>query len=281
MVPAGVRYAISTSPQHTTWPWLSEVWQRADTHEVFESGWTFDHFVPLSGDLDGDCLEGWVTLTALLAATERLRGGVLVSGMVYRHPALLANMAATLDVTSGGRLELGVGAGWHVGECAAYGIDLGTMTERFDRFVEGLAVIETLLTKDRSDFSGRYFQLRDAPCNPKPVQQSLPLCIGGSGRTRTIPLVARYADHWNYGSQTASVDDFTATREVLARCCEGAERDLADLTVSVMVRGGDLDHLVAECASYEAAGADLAIISIPKDEAPVVVDRLAARLSGG
>ncbi len=235
-----MRFALSTSPQHVGWEWLREVWQRADAHEVLESGWTFDHFVPLSGDVDGDCLEGWITLTALLAATDRLRCGVLVTGMVYRHPAVLANMAASLDITRGGRLELGVGAGWHDDECRAYGLELGSVRERFDRFAEGLAVIDTLLTNDRSDFSARWFQLVDAPCNPKPIQRPLPICIGGSGRRRTMPLVARYAHHWNYGSQTASVEDFVATRE--------------------------------------AAGADLAIISIPKDEPPSIVDDLAERL---
>ena len=106
-----MRYAVSTSPQRTTWQWLLEVWQRADAHHVFESGWTFDHLYPLFGDSTEDCLEGWITLTALLHETRRLRGGVLVSGMVYRHPGVLANIASTLDITSGGRLELGVGAG--------------------------------------------------------------------------------------------------------------------------------------------------------------------------
>ena len=129
-----MRYAISTSPQRTTWPWLLDVWQRADRHEVFESGWTFDHLYPLFGDSTEDCLEGWITLTALLHETERLRGGVLVTGMVYRHPGVLANMASTLDITSGGRLELGIGAGWNEEECDAFGIELVSMMEGFDRF---------------------------------------------------------------------------------------------------------------------------------------------------
>jgi alkanesulfonate monooxygenase SsuD/methylene tetrahydromethanopterin reductase-like flavin-dependent oxidoreductase (luciferase family) len=177
-----MRYALSTSPQRTTWSWLADVWDRADDHEVFESAWTFDHFYPLFGDSSEDCLEGWVTLTALLARTRRVRGGVLVSGMVYRHPGLLANMAATLDHTSRGRLELGVGAGWNEEECSAYGLELGSMRERFDRFAEGLEVIESLLTQERTTFQGRWYQLNDAMCWPKPVQPRLPLCMGGRGR---------------------------------------------------------------------------------------------------
>ena len=162
-----MRYAVSTSPQRTTWHWLLEVWQRADTHDVFESGWTFDHLYPLFGDSTEDCLEGWITLTALLHETERIRGGVLVSGMVYRHPGVLANIASTLDITSGGRLELGIGAGWNEEECTAFGIELGSLRERFDRFEEGLAVLEMLLTQERTTFEGRYYQLHDAMNNPE------------------------------------------------------------------------------------------------------------------
>jgi alkanesulfonate monooxygenase SsuD/methylene tetrahydromethanopterin reductase-like flavin-dependent oxidoreductase (luciferase family) len=149
---------------------------------VFESGWTFDHLYPLMGDSTEDCLEGWITLTALLQETRRLRGGVLVTGMVYRHPGVLANMASTLDITSGGRLELGIGAGWNEEECDAFGIELGSMKERFDRFEEGLAVLESLLSNERTTFKGEYYELTEAMNNPKPVQRPLPVCIGGKGK---------------------------------------------------------------------------------------------------
>ena len=152
-----------TAPQRCTWEWLRDVWKRADQHPVFESAWTFDHFYPLFGDSTEDCLEGWMSLAALLHETERIRGGVLVTGMLYRHPAVLANMATTLDITSGGRLELGIGAGWNEEECDAYGIELGTMGERFDRFEEGMAVLHGLLTQDRTDFDGEHYRLANAP----------------------------------------------------------------------------------------------------------------------
>ena len=132
-----MRFAFKTSPQNTTWADMLAVWRAADDIDVFESGWTFDHFYPIfTDDPSGPCLEGWVTLTALAQATTRLRLGVLVTGIHYRHPAVLANMAATLDIVSGGRLELGIGAGWNEEESGAYGIELGTLTERFDRFDE-------------------------------------------------------------------------------------------------------------------------------------------------
>ncbi len=121
-----MRFAFKTSPQNTTWAEMLPIWQTADDIEVFESGWTFDHFYPIFSDSTGPCLEGWITLTALAQATKRLRVGVLVTGIHYRHPAVLANMAAALDVISNGRLELGIGAGWNEEESGAYGIELGS-----------------------------------------------------------------------------------------------------------------------------------------------------------
>src|ERR1700746_2340307 len=130
-----MRFAIKTSPQHTTFKDMLAVWQAADEMPIFESGWTFDHFYPIFSDSTGPCLEGWVTTTALAQATRRLRVGGLVTGMPYRHPAVLANMPAALDVISGGRLELGLGAGWNEEEASAYGIDLhASLRDRFDAF---------------------------------------------------------------------------------------------------------------------------------------------------
>ena len=177
-----VRFAFKTSPQNTTWDELLPIWQTADGIDVFESGWTFDHFYPILSDSTGPCLEGWITLTALAQATTRLRVGVLVTGIHYRHPAVLANMASALDVISRGRLELGIGAGWNEEESGAYGIELGTMKERFDRFEEACEVLTSLLSKDSTTFDGKYYQLKDARNEPKgPQQPTPPLCIGGGG----------------------------------------------------------------------------------------------------
>src|SRR6202046_4121942 len=176
-----MRFAFKTAPQHTTWGAMLDVWRAADDIEVFESGWTFDHFYPIFSDSAGPCLEGWVVLTALAQATRRLRLGTLVTGIHYRHPAVLANMAATLDIICGGRLELGIGAGWNVEESGAYGIPLGTPRERSDRFEEACEVITGLLSPQEAFlFPGSYYQLAGARCNPKPVQQPHPpVCIGG------------------------------------------------------------------------------------------------------
>ena len=275
-----MRYAISTSPQRCTWDWLIEVWRKADEIELFESGWTFDHFYPLFGDTTEDCLEGWISLTALLQETKRIRGGVLVTGMLYRHPAVLANMASTLDITSNGRLELGIGAGWNEEECEAYGIELGSMEERFDRFEEGMEVITQLLNQDRSTFKGNWYSLQDAMNNPKGPQNPLPICIGGGGLRRTIPAVAKYAHHWNYGTQTMSPEDFKMRHNVFLKACEKEGRDPDDILISTMLRyDGDAQATIQQAREYEEAGVKLGIVSIPKDKSPEIVEEIAEILA--
>ena len=275
-----MRYAISTSPQRCTWDWLLEVCRKADEIELFESGWTFDHFYPLFGDSTEDCLEGWISLTALLQETKRIRGGVLVTGMLYRHPAVLANMASTLDITSNGRLELGIGAGWNEEECEAYGIELGSMQERFDRFEEGIEVITQLLKQDRSTFKGNWYSLQDAMNNPKGPQNPLPICIGGGGLRRTIPAVAKYAHHWNYGTQTMSLEDFKMRHNVFLKACEKEGRDPDDILISTMLRyDGDAQATIQQAREYEEAGVKLGIVSIPKDKSPEIVEEIAEILA--
>ena len=275
-----MRYAISTSPQRCTWDWLLEVWRKADEIELFESGWTFDHFYPLFGDSTEDCLEGWISLTALLQETKRIRGGVLVTGMLYRHPAVLANMASTLDITSNGRLELGIGAGWNEEECEAYGIELGSMQERFDRFEEGMEVVTQLLKQDRSTFKGNWYSLQDAMNNPKGPQNPLPICIGGGGLRRTIPAVAKYAHHWNYVTQTMSLEDFKMRHNVFLKACEKEGRDPDDILISTMLRyDGDAQATIQQAREYEEAGVKLGIVSIPKDKSPEIVEEIAEILA--
>ena len=193
-----MRFALKTAPERTTWADMLAMWRQADEIELFESAWTFDHFEPIYGDRGGPCLEGWTSLAALAQATERLRVGVLVTGTPYRHPAVLANMAATVDVVSGGRLELGLGAAWNTNEAGAYGIDLLPIGPRMDRFDEACDVIVGLLTEATFDYAGTHFTITGGHCEPKPIQwPHPPICIGGSGERRTLRTVARVAQHWN------------------------------------------------------------------------------------
>jgi len=253
---------------------MLDVWRAADDIDLFESGWNFDHFYPIhSPDSHGPCLEGWSTLTALAQATNRVRVGVLVTGMPYRHPALLANMAATVDIISNGRLELGIGAGWNQEEADAYGIDLGdTLTERFDRFDEGVQVLLSLLENQVSNFHGEYFDLTDAWCEPKPVQRPHPpLCIGGAGHLRTIPAAARWADHWNHPG--GPPEKWVADHEVFLAACERIGRDPSEITTSIhlLADAADPARTVAQAAAFAEAGVQLGIVYLPPPHSPAVL----------
>lgn len=275
-----MRFAIKTSPQNTTWADMLAVWQAADDIDVFESAWTFDHFYPIFSDSTGPCLEGWTVTTALAQATTRLRVGLLVTGIHYRHPAVLANMASALDIVSNGRLELGLGAGWNEEESGAYGIELGSLKERFDRFDEALECIVGLLTQERTSFEGSYFRLTDAMNNPKPVQQPHPpIVIGGSGPTRTLRSVARYAQHWNHPG--ASVEDWSKSRDILHERCAEIGRDPKEITLSTHLRApedGSPEATAEDAARWAEAGMDLGIVYLPVPHTPAVLEPLADAL---
>jgi F420-dependent oxidoreductase-like protein len=275
-----MRFAFKTAPQNTDWADMLALWQAADDIDLFESGWTFDHFYPIFSDPTGPCLEGWVTLTALAQATRRLRLGTLVTGNVYRHPAVLANMAATLDIVSGGRLELGLGAGWNEEECTAYGIELPPLRERFDRFDEACEIVISLLSNEVTDFPGQHYQLTAARCEPKPVQRPHPpLCIGGVGERRTLRTVARLAQHWNLPGGGPEV--FKQKRDVLLAHCADVGRDPAEIMTSVHIRvpeSGDVGPLVDEAAAYAEAGVDLGIVYFPPPHRPASLEPVAEAL---
>lgn len=276
-----MRFAFKTSPQDTTWDAMLEVWRAADGIGVFESGWTSDHFYPMHGAAPATPrLEGWTTLAALAQATRRLRLGTLVTGIHYRHPAVLANMAATLDIVSGGRLELGIGTGWNEQESGAYGIELGPPAARSDRFEEACAVLTGLLSpQPTTTFRGRYYQLTDARCDPKPVQQPHPpICIGGHGEKRTLRTAARFAQHWNFGGGTPG--QFRRARDVLYQHCAEAGRDPAEIRLSAQVPfAGDPAAAAAAAAALGEAGAELVIVSLPPPHTPAVLEPLASALA--
>ena len=274
-----MRFAFKTSPQETTWIDMLAVWRAADDIDVFESGWTFDHFYPIFSDSSGPCLEGWTTLTALAQATKRLRLGTLVTGVHYRHPAVLANMAAALDIISNGRLELGIGAGWNEEESGAYGIELGSIKERFDRFEEACEVIVSLLTQERTTFKGQHYELTEAMCNPKGIQRPHPpICIGGSGEKRTLRTAARFAQHWNFTGGTPA--EFARKRDILHAHCADIGRDPAEITLSSHVRfdGHDAAATAGQIAELAEQGLELAIVYLRPPLSPAVLAPLADAL---
>jgi len=196
--PPHVRFGVQVAPEDTTYEAMVEV-ARLVEQLGYDTFWLNDHFVPVLGDRSRPHFESWTLLTALATRTERIRLGILVSGNTYRHPAVLAKMATTVDHVSGGRLELGIGAGWEEWEHRAFGIPFHTPKERAERLGEALAVVTALWDgTEPSSFEGRYYRLRDAPFLPPPVQRPHPpIVVGGQGEKWIMPLVARYADEWN------------------------------------------------------------------------------------
>jgi len=276
-----VRFGIKTVPQHTPWEPLLALWQAADEVELFESAWKFDHFYPIFSDSTGSCFDGWTMLAAMATATRRIRIGCQVTGMVYRHPAVLANMAATVDVVSGGRLDIGLGAGWNQEECDAYGIELPPLKERFDRFDEGVEAIVRLLSDPVTTLEGRHVRLRDARCEPKPVQRPCPpIVIGGTGRRRTLRPAARWADQWN--SLPRSAETWRELREVLDEHCVTEGRDPAEIESSVNVRydrEAGPGPMAETAAAFFEAGVDLVVVGMPAPYDPADLDVVAGALS--
>ncbi|HEY1282224.1 MAG TPA: LLM class F420-dependent oxidoreductase [Acidimicrobiales bacterium] len=213
------------------WPNASQAWPDildAAAHAErtgWDSVWIADHFLPFTDDTSGPVHECWALLAGLAVAVPRVRLGSLVVGNTYRHPAVLAKQAASVDHLSGGRLVLGLGAGWQENEHVAYGIEYSTVKGRLDRLEEACAVITSLLRQDRSTSEGTHYRLQDAPLAPKPVG-SLPLLIGGGGEQRTLRIAATYADEWN----TWGTPDLLAHKgAVLERHCADVGRDPATI----------------------------------------------------
>jgi F420-dependent oxidoreductase-like protein len=218
-----IQWGIQSSPHQVTYGELLHLWQRADVLG-YDSAWLFDHFMPISGDPAGPCFEGWTLLAALAAQTQRLHAGCLVTSVIYRHPALLAKMGATLDVVTGGRLELGIGAGWFEGETRAYGMPFPSTGERLARLDEAIQVIRTLWTNETSDFTGRYYSLSQARCEPKPVQRPTPrIWVGGQGEKVTLRIAAQRADGWDV--DMLPMDLYRHKLDVLAEHCQRAGRN--------------------------------------------------------
>ena len=280
-----MRVSLCLDPRR---PWrdllaLAEATDRSGLHTAYVP----DHFMPAGdvGDVPtGPILEGWTVLSAIAAKTRRIRLGTLVLGSGYRHPAVLANMAATLDQVSGGRVTLGLGAGWQPNEHAAFGIELPAAKVRVDRLEETVKVVQALLRDDVTTFEGEHVRVIGARCEPKPLQDPLPLLVAGGGERRTIPLAARHAQAWHTWAQPA---EFRRKAAVLDEACGRAGRDPADVvrltgqTVLVTSRPtppdsaddehdaddtddadivGSADQVVTELVRYRDAGVDEFIV---------------------
>lgn len=200
----------------------------------FESLWRSDHFFSFFGETRTiDSLDTMIAHTYTAAASSQIRFGPLVLSMTFRHPAILARMAAAIDQLSGGRFILGVGAGWNQAEHEAYGIELPSVKQRMDNLEESIQVIKALFENESANFDGQIYNLNDAPMNPKPAQKPMPLLIGGGGEKRTLRMVARYATEWNVPIM-GGLPVYKDKAEVLERHCEAEKREPSEIDRSVM-----------------------------------------------
>lgn len=241
--------------------------------------WLADHFMPNAEDTSTPWPEAWTTLAALAARIDRVRLGTLVTGNTYRHPAVLAKMAATIDHISGGRVVLGLGSGWQENEHHQYGIEFSSVAGRLSRLEEACQVIQKLYSDQKADFKGEHYQLTNASLEPKPVNGKIPLLIGGGGEKVTLKITAKYADEWNVWG---TVDTLKAKMKVLDAHCEKLGRDPADISRSAVallflsddaafvkktretsqmaVIAGNLEEVKETIAQYKAAGVNELIV---------------------
>jgi F420-dependent oxidoreductase-like protein len=270
-----LRFGIKTAQQNTTYEDMQRIWRQADTIPSIEHAWLFDHFMPIAGEIHGPCFEGWSLLSAFAAQTSRIRVGLMVTGNTYRHPAVLAKIGATIDVISGGRLDFGIGAGWNEIEHSAYGIPLYATGERIRRLGEACEVIKRMWTETAPTFEGRYYQIKDAYCEPAPIQKPAPpFVLGGSGEQLTLRVVARYADIWNCVGN--DLENFKHKSAVLDSHCAALGRDPRSIqrSVQLTVHPQAMESTREQTRSFIEAGATHLIMNLRAPYPTDVVQRI-------
>ncbi len=263
------------------WLTLAEATERTGYDGLFRS----DHYLSGGGRIGRGSLDAWTTLAGIAAHTSRIRLGTMVSPATFRHPSVLANSAATVDHISGGRVELGLGAGWYQMEHEAFGFPFPPMGTRMELLEEQLEIVERQWTQDEFSFAGTHYQLDRCPALPKPLQRPHPpIIVGGAGKRRTVALAARFAQEYNVVS--GDVDEIRAVRERIDRACEAAGRDPATLPLSLMMTTvvgadeADLAWRMDEMAVMEGDGLSGAELREQKRDDWIVgtVDEVSERL---
>jgi alkanesulfonate monooxygenase SsuD/methylene tetrahydromethanopterin reductase-like flavin-dependent oxidoreductase (luciferase family) len=245
-----VEFGIQTGQQHRPFREILGLWQLAE-RIGYSYGWLYDHLVPVGGDLDGEVYESWSALATLLARTERIRGGILVTCVMFRPPAILAKTASTIDVASEGRLEFGIGACWNAWESDLYGVPFPKLSERLDRLDEAISVVRTMWDPTKENFDGLFYKVSAAHVSPMPAQSPHPrIWVGGWGRTKMPNIIARQADGWN--AIFLSFEEYQARLIDMRRACEEVGRDPSTLGLSFGQRVSvDADERRAEARAIE------------------------------
>ena len=266
-----MRFGLDVAQQRMPW---DEVVSRVRLAEDlgFDGAWGFDHFQPMYGEGPGEAFEGMTTLAALAGATTRIRLGLLVTGVTYRHPSVLASQALTIDHASHGRLELSLGAAWFDQEHTELGIDFPPTSVRFDLLEDALEIVTRLFTGDTVSYEGRVVSLRRARLGPLPVQRPHPpIWIGGNGPRRTLPLVARFADVWHAWGTPNSLKELNERLDGLA---EKAGRNPASILRAGSLSLDDLDTARRHAAKWRDAGYGYLVCGWP-DAGRAQVERFA------
>jgi len=284
-----VRIGFRTSPQKTDWASLEAAWAEAGRHEIFDSGWLNDHLTDPGLDRGGPSFETMTTLAALARHVPGKTVGQTVLSATFRHPSVLANEALTLDHITGGRFILGLGAGWHVGEHEAFGIDLAPLGERFDRFESMVRIVKALFSDEAREPPGVSldappWRLDRATMEPGFVRPGgPPLWLGGQG-PRGLRIAARYADGWNYASNLdETLEGFRRRLETLRRECQAIGRDPAALTVStqIVIPGDPAGRRAAteRAIAFGRAGSDEILLTTPARDGATGIRRLATEVA--
>jgi alkanesulfonate monooxygenase SsuD/methylene tetrahydromethanopterin reductase-like flavin-dependent oxidoreductase (luciferase family) len=235
------RFGILTAPMNVGYDEILRVWREADTVPEIEHAWLFDHLMPIGGDPDGPIFEGWTLLSALAAQTERMRLGLMVTSNRFRPPAMLAKIATTVDIVSGGRLDFGIGAGSRPShplarrEYDGHGLPYHDQADAVAALAEACTVIRRLWTEDEPfDFDGAHVKLKGAVGNPKPVQRPHPPIMIGGRASATLRVVAEHADQWNIPGG-GDIDDLAGRSKLLDRYCAEIDRDPQEITRSIFL----------------------------------------------
>lgn len=280
-------FGVHTGPQNCTFDDLRQVWRLAD-RSGFHWISIWDHFYPamiIPSDAAGSCYEAVSIMTALAAETTDARVGSLVYCMAYRHPAVLANAMVTVDHVSGGRMELGLGAGWSQVEFDAYGIPFLPIKDRLDQLEEGIQIIRGMFTEATTTFHGRHYRVSDARCEPKPLQKHPRIWLGGMGEKRLLRMTAKYADGWNV--PFVGPDIFRHKNQVLTQWCETERREPRDVlrtvNLGLAIGGNEAEARRKREGLKEQFGAALGflepgmLIGTPQE----VIDRIGTYVEGG
>lgn len=271
-----LRIDIKASQHDRDWDNILAYARDTEAVESLSGFWMFDHFVPINGHVEGPCMDGWTLLGALAAVTKRVRLGLMVGCNGYRYPAVLAKIATTVDQISNGRLDMGLGAGWFELEYNMYGIPFPVPAQRIRELDEACEILKRLWTEELATFEGKYYTIKDARHEPKPIQNPYPpFVLGGGGEKMTLRVVAKHADMWNFGGGTP--EEGARKLAILAEHCEAIERDpnaIRHSTQFYMKSAVEVDGIRAKIESYVQAGFDHVCVGVPLEYTPGLVEQI-------